>query len=280
MHMLYDTIENLLRTATDLECHDAIAQQVIAKACQDSGHPDIPGTKYRASSIGRPWILQTLDRWYGRKRKITVANATTMLSGRLAQALLSEILRMSGVKFEEEVAVHFCGVTGHVDFIIVKRDEVLVLECKSMASYVGTSFKANPTDKYGYVSQLSFYWECVRRLHPDKKVSAAFVLFNRDSCTFSCIPLAVHAMKERIERVKTATEALASVRDYDVDKLLSTVDIPPCIGGKLPDSVTTSRWANVLYANDGDGWHNQDLEIVARQLKDIPQQRMDYTPLH
>ncbi len=279
MSMLLDTISHLLQNAPELECHEEISHQIIAKAYQDQGHPNLPGTKYRASSIGRPWILQVLDRWYGKKRKVTVSNITAMLSGRLAQALVSEIFNLAGVEYQEEVTVHYCGVTGHADFVVVKRDEVLVIECKSMASYISTTFRNNPSDRYGYVSQLSFYWECIRRLHPDKQVSAMFVIFNRDGCTFNCVPLAGHTMKDKIERIQYATNALTTVKDYDVDELLRVVDIPPCVAGKLPEGMSTSRWASVLYANDGDGWYNQDLEIVARQLKQMPQQREDYTPL-
>lgn len=278
--MQMDALAYTLEEATKMECPPTFIDRVKQRVVNAPQHPDVPGTLYRASSIGKPWIVQVLDRWYGGARRYTVANCITMLNGSIMQELIAEILTLAQYNIEQEVTVSHNAVTGHADIVVTLQDTVIVLECKSMAPHVIAGFANNPSDDYGYMSQLSFYWKRVSEMYPDKKVEAAFALFDRGASKIRVVPIIESAMERKVHRIDVATEILGGIADYDVDKLLANVVIPPTVSGKIPTSMSISKWAKVLYKGidtaDGARYEVQDLDAIARQLKQLPLSRADY----
>lgn len=272
-----------LEGAMNLECHRDFMARVQRRVAEATGHPDVPGTRYRASSIGKAWIAQTLDKWYGGKRRFTTAQCVTMLNGIVAQEVVAELLNLMEYRFKQEATVQYRDVTGHAD-IIVEHDNVLtVLECKSMAPHLISPFANNPSDTYGYLSQLSFYWWRVREANPGKTVGAAFTLFDRGSSKIRTVPLTESAMMRKVERIQMAVDILSDIEPYDVDALLREVGIPPTIGGDIPPDMSRSRWSRILYAPietpSGCVYRVQDIDVIARQLKALPLERADaYDP--
>lgn len=263
----------------NLECDREFMSRVQRRLAQATGHPDVPGTLYRASSIGKPWITQTLDKWYGGKRRFTTAQCMTMLNGMLSQEVIAELLHLMSYRFEQEMTVEYLTVTGHADIIVEHDDVITVLECKSMAPHLVAPFANNPSDQYGYLSQLAFYWWRVKTANPTKTVGAAFVLYDRGNSKIRTVPLTESAMLRKVERIQMAVDILSRIEPYDVDTLLREVVIPPPVGGQLPAEMSRSRWAKTLYTltetSDGAYYRVQDLDVIARQLKALPLQRAD-----
>lgn len=279
--LYYETISYLLEQAPSLECDEGFLDRVMHRVNNAPQHEDVPGTRFRASSIGKPWVVQLLDKWYGKRRRYTIAAMMNMGNGKFTQELLAEILSLSKVGFKQEVGVRMYRVTGHVDFVLERGDEVLVIECKSMASHLVSSFCNSPNDSYGYLSQLSFYWACVKQMYPTKNVSAMFAVFDRSMSKFRCVQISPMALEKCVARIESSVGRLAAIKDYDVDALaeLLPLMIPPAMGGKIPDSVARSRWASMLYTHTADGYEVAPIESIVLQLKSIPQERGDLMPL-
>lgn len=268
-----------IEQSTTHQCPSNFFDRVLKRAVEAPRHGDIPGIKYRASSIGKPWIIQVLDRWYGGSRHYTVANCLNMGNGSIAQEILAELLDLGDYAFSQEQSVKFYDVGGHYDFVVtLKGDTLVVLECKSMASHNIASFANNPNDDFGYMSQLSLYWQCVMSDNPDKQVLAAFVLFDRSISKFRMVPITTQAMSRKIERIGSALKPLSEIEDYDVDALLNLVEVPAPVNGNVPGSMTWSRWKKVLYESTGEDRERYRIaptESIARQLKMLPMERAD-----
>lgn len=271
-------LEEVFKTASSLPCGAEFTDRVLERVLNNrGGHPDVEGTMYRASSIGKPWILQVLDRWYGGARTYTAGQCMNMLNGVVAQEYVAELLSLCKFGFEQEVMVKHLAVTGHLDLLVKVGGELLVLECKSMAPHMVSGFAANPNDDYGYLSQLSFYVGCVRRMYPTMKVGGAFVLFNRGTGDLRLVPITDSAIDRKVERINQALEVLMEIEPYDVDKLIEQVSIPPTVDGKIPSSMSRSRWSKVFYRGvESGGYVLQPEDVIVRQLKQLPLQRADY----
>lgn len=276
MSLPLESLAHILETVGDLPCTTSFLDNVSRRVVNAEKHADMPGVKFRASSIGRPWIGQVLDRWYGGKRQFYVKSCLSMLSGILAEQTLIEVLSLCNYDYEEQGTVSIGEVGGHYDAIVTVKQTKIVIECKSMASHLIAGFANNPNDDYGYLSQLSFYWEATRRAYPDYEVLGAFVLFDRSNCKFRLVDIAQFAMEAKVRRFLGAIDAVTALKDYDVDALLALGAIPPAINGKLPSSMQWSRWAKVLYRCNNEGVYSvQDEEAIATQLKQLPLERSD-----
>lgn len=276
MSLTLEALAHILETVGELPCSTAFLDNVSRRVVEAEKHADDHTVKYRASSIGKPWLTQVLDKWYGGKRQFYVKNCLAMLSGILAEQALIEILTLCDYGFEEQGQVDIGLVRGHYDMVLTVKGVKIVLECKSMASHVIAGFAASPNDDYGYLSQLAFYWEATRRAYPDYEVEGAFVLFDRSANKFRLVEIARFALEAKVRRFVGAIDKVSALADYDVDGLLALGAIPPTVNGKLPSSMQWSRWAKVFYrCNDSGVWSVQDEKAIALQLKQLPLERSD-----
>jgi hypothetical protein len=280
---LLTSLEQSLKHCTNCEVGVNIMDRVLKRVVNAPKYEDDASVKYRASKVGRPWVLQKLDRWYGGKQKYTVGSTMAMLNGNIAQEWVAELLTTFGYEFSQEVSVSYRGVGGHIDFLVFDHGTrtVAVLEVKSMATHLVTPFKNAPHDDYGYVSQLSVYVKAVRKRYPDYSVEQAFVVFDRSMSKLHVVPIRDHAVDDRIARIDYGLTRLETVADYDVDALLAAVILPPVnMNGTVPLAMARSRWADVFYKVQPDGKYKlADVADIAMQLKQLPLQRADLAPL-
>ncbi|UTQ79796.1 hypothetical protein [Plectonema phage JingP1] len=283
MTLKLQALTDALDKGGNLNCDREFTERVQRRLSEATGHPDDPTVRYRASSIGKPWVVQTLDRWYGGKRQYTVAQCMTMLQGMLSQEYIAEMLHLMDYEFEQEVTLKYKTVMGHADIVVHNGGEIHVLECKSMGTHLVNPFANNPNDDYGYLSQLSFYWRCIADAYPTKKVTASFVLYDRGNSRIKCVPLTETAMNRKFERIQLAVDILSKIEPYDIDTLLREVVIPPTVDGKIMGGIARTRWARILYAPHETGTgvvHKlRDPDDIAQLLRNLPQERQDMEEL-
>ena len=162
MHtQLLDVLSEIFKEFTTLPGSDALGAQVLANVKASIEHPHNREVCYRASSIGKPWIIQVLNSWYPIPPAFPIGTCMKMMDGVFCQAWAEAILTTAQLPFttEEEhtLEVPPTKVVGHSDIVVSRGGEIVVLECKSMASHLIAKFAKDPHDDYGYVSQLSFY---------------------------------------------------------------------------------------------------------------------------
>jgi hypothetical protein len=277
MSQMFEIINTAVNNFDNVVMPEDAIDATIAKVYHAPKHDSTIKYRFRASGIGKPWILQMLERWYGGgKPGISPVSLSRMVFGNLSQEVAADALRMQGFNVVQEQLLEYMGVGGHADMLITIGNYTIVLECKCMADFVLRKFRDAPNDDYGYVSQLSLYSEAVRELgFPN--VTQAFLLQDRSSCKWTLVPLTDFARDAKIQRLQSALRAVNQVPDYDVDALLEHVPIPPLtIKGELLPSLRGSRWAKVLYnSNDGKVWTSRSLDVVGDVLKSLPPCRED-----
>lgn len=280
-----ETLEHVFTNAGTLECSASFGDLVRERIINAPKHIDRPETKFRASKIGRPWIIQVLDQWfYGgvTARKSTVSQQLTMLNGSIIQEVAAVILDLCNYKYEAEVELRMFGITGHADLLVDLAGEVIVLECKSMASHLISSFANAPSDEYGYLSQLSFYAYCTRIEYAGKRVRQAFLLFDRSTSKFRIVEISPGMVDAKVKRMMEATKALEGIERYDFNALFERCLVPPPIGGEMPKSMRYSRWAKQLYHTDLDGTVREttfDERVEAFSAMAIPSPQEEHTQL-
>jgi hypothetical protein len=146
-----------------------------------------------------------------------------------------------------------------------------------MAPHIYQRFKSEPLDDYGYLSQLAFYTDCVRRQFDN--VTPAFLLFNRGTSEFHLMRIAEHVIENRVERYTKAVPGLLSVTDYDIRQALQVVQPPPVIGGKMPASMSATRWHDMFYFNRDGWWEVRDQTDIINRFSQLTSQRADRQPL-
>jgi hypothetical protein len=270
--MLIETIDALLNSLPgilgDKTLHDRAAARIQLHT--SAPHEDKPGI-YRASSIGKPWIIQVLDRWYSRgEKQFTLDQQFKMLEGIVAQAWIEVVFDLSRLSFTSE-EVHLrkvggCQMEGHSDIILTSPKELLVLEVKSMDSHVMKSFISAPNDNFGYLSQLAFYTGCVAEANPAKKVGGAFLLCDRSRAKFTLLPIMSDNLKLRWDRIHSALETVDSIPQFNIEALLETVIIPPTVNGKLPGGMNFTRWCDALYIPEGAREYRVATNLEAARL--------------
>jgi hypothetical protein len=257
--LLSDEIDSLMVGVSNLNSPTTIMNRVIANVTKGMASPHSDQVCYRASSIGKPWILQVLNRWYPSEPVFSVSACMKMLDGIVAQGWAEEILTVGGYTFESEKELRLdvgdgLEVVGHSDMIVTNSvtKQCTVIECKSMAGHIMTRFYAAPHDDHGYLSQLSFYTGMVRKQMPDYTVDPMFLLFDRSNGQFKTVILTDEIVNAKFNRVSRALNDVAKIPMFDLDALLDTVMIPPPIGGQIPPSMKWSKWAKAFYY-EGDG---------------------------
>lgn len=259
-----------------VEVSENFMKQVQQKLRLATDHVDDPTIKYRASKIGRPWILQMVERWYGSgPRPVMFSNAVAMMNGNLTQEIIAHVLSAS-YKVVQEMELSHLGIRGHADMIISRPGTMVVLECKSMAPHMFKQFEHAPSDEYGYLSQLAFYANCLRRSNPGIQIEPGFVIFDRGSSKFKLIPIEWYALEERIKRYEAMVPILEEVQPYDIEHLLSVVDIPPAIMGKLPASMKYTKWSSYFYGMDAaERYYVKSNEQVVARFEQLARGRAD-----
>lgn len=240
MFTLLDKATAILTSTHAVKSPAHLSGAVLLKAHQrwDTPHATDPMV-YRASSIGKPWVHQVLSRWIYQgcdyKENFSVAAQMRMLDGVIVQVWAETLLELGGVAFEAEGEHLYAPegtpytIKGHSDIVCTDhiRREIVVLECKSMASYVLKKFAENPSDTYGYLSQLSFYTKVIESKYPGYHVLGAFLLYDRSSAKFSVHPIPQFTIDAKFERIQVAFPKLTAIPRWDFDSLLNQVVIPP-----------------------------------------------------
>ena len=276
MSLLLDEIDYLLTSVTDMKTQTSIMRTVTVNMLDNIDHPHNAQVCFRASSIGKPWILQVLGRWFPHDSSFTVGTCMKMLDGIEAQAWAEEIIRMGGYSFESEksleLVVGATKVMGHSDIIVTNHAtrEILVIECKSMAAHIITKFFNEPHDDHGYMSQLAFYTEMVKRANPTYTVTPTFLLHDRSAGKFKMCPIVQQALDKKFQRVEQALSAVAAIPMFDLDALLDTVKAPPPLDG-VPPSMRYSIWAKAFYQIDGKETVMLPREVCKKLILNISQ---------
>ena len=267
MVLVQERYESLFAGIGALTCPEQIIKLVDIRVASAPDHIGKDDVQFRASSIGRPWILQILDKWYGHKRSFTIDACMRMHQGKITQEWVAEILSLAQIPYLQEHTIKYGPVEGHADFIL--EGGKLVVEVKCTASRLCNAFRKAPHDDLGYISQLAFY------VHASGAEEGAFLLYDRDMAKFYWVAIMPTVLQAKWDRIKLAVDTLTEIPPYDVDALLSIVAIPPTVGGKLLSSVKYSRWVDTLYQQGGDGYSIRPLEDISKQLKQLPLQRAD-----
>lgn len=258
--MFLAEIEALLESVHTVEAPTILMERTVKLALERIQTPHDREVCYRASSIGKPWITQVLDRWasggrYSECETRAISSMMVMTDGVVSHAWVESVFNVCQVEYNSEVTLRKTigdiEIIGHADIVARKGSQIIVLECKSMAPHLITKFAKEPNDDFGYLSQLSFYTECVRTDNPLCQVSGAFILYNRAIGQFKVVPIIDEVIRSRVRRINSALEALSDIKVGDIETLLSTVTIPPAIGGKIPTSMKFSRWTDCLYEPSG-----------------------------
>jgi hypothetical protein len=264
LEKLFGSFEDVLDTGFTIE-------RILAKALarQRQGHQSSPD-KFRASAVGKPWIIQMLDKWSvdrGGRKMFSISSMMKMVDGIVTQLWVEQMIELFPMTFDAEVELIYQDVIGHADIVIKRDNEVVLLECKSMASYLISTFKKAPNDNYGYLSQLSFYTSCLKIKYPHHRVTGAFVLYDRSSAKFTLVQIADFAISKKFERIATVVPELLKIGRLDFDTLLEKVTIPPPMNGVIPPPMQGSRWCTSLYANNGKHAHLRTNEEIVQSLR-------------
>lgn len=276
MSLLLDELEHLLTNVTDMKTNTSIMNTVIANVVENMAHPHSSQVCFRASSIGKPWILQVLGRWYPHESAFSVGTCMKMLDGIVTQAWAEEIIRMGGYSFESErtleLQVGQTKVMGHSDIVVTNHAtrQIVVIECKSMAAHIITKFFANPHDDHGYISQLAFYTEMVKRAHPTYTVTPTFLLYDRSNGKYKVCGITTHVLDQKFQRVEQALGAVAAIPTFDLDALLDTVKAPPPMDG-VPPSMRWSIWAKAFYYSEGKDTKMHSRDTCKQLIQNISQ---------
>lgn len=254
--MFLAEIESLLEGVHEIPAPSVLMERTVGKSLERIITPHDRTVCYRASSIGKPWVTQVLDRWagsglYSDNEMRPIGSQMVMTDGVIAQAWVETTFDVCKIEYEAEAVlkrkVGEIEIIGHSDIIARKGSQIAVLECKSMAPHLISEFSRLPNDDFGYLSQLAFYTDCVKKKYPLCSVSPAFVLYNRGLGKFKVIPITNEVVESKVRRVNIALEGIAGIPANDVRALLDLVTIPPAIGGKIPTGMKFSRWYDCLY---------------------------------
>lgn len=255
---LITKIDNLLQSFPILNAPTGLMGKVLEKSLEATRRPyemQDGNNCFRAGSIGKPWVLQVLNRWFPSESQFNLSSLMVMTDGIIMQAWVEQALELGGFKFESETELRLRDgiVVGHSDIIVLDKDEeeVVVLECKSMGGHLVSKFVNAPHDDYGYVSQLSFYTSCAKQLYPNKTVHGVFVIYDRSSAKFKLVELMPSIVQAKFTRITQAVDTIAAIKPLDFEELLEVVGIPPIVNGKIPTSMKWSKWAPCFYRQEG-----------------------------
>lgn len=268
-------LEGLFNNLHTIKCDPTqVNAMVLEKLSNVVEHTNEPSVQFRASSIGKPWVTQILDKWYGQSRSFNVESAAVMYEGRVAQAWAEVVLDLTpSLRYTTEGLVSYGVVQGHYDLCVtMPGGKRAVLEVKSMGGHLVKDFRNCPHDDYGYLSQLSFYY------HTLKADYAAFLVRDRTNAKFHVVEVTPHALARKWDRLVRVVEQVRHITPYDVDALLDVLydtGIPYPTQGKAPSSVKYSKWLDTLYHITADGYVIRPRDELAAILKQIPAARAD-----
>jgi len=277
--LLSDEISSLFTEVVGMSTPTSIMLKVGESAVRTMKSPHSDQVCYRASSIGKPWILQVLGRWYPSETVFNVSTCMKMLDGIVAQAWAEQILTLAGYEFvaeqELKLQVGEIEVVGHADIIVTNHTtrQITVIECKSMGGHLIGGFYKSPNDDFGYVSQLSFYTEMVRRGCPEYTVEPMFLLYDRSLGKFKTCHITDYVVTEKMGRVESALKAIAEIPQFDLDCLLETVHVPPPISG-VPPSMKWSKWAKCFYYEHNKETKMHDKITSKRLIENMTQNKI------
>ena len=170
--MFLAEIESLLEGVHEIPAPSVLMERTVGKSLERITTPHSREVCYRASSIGKPWVTQVLDRWagtglYSDTEMRPIGSQMVMTDGVIAQAWVETTFDVCKIEYEAEAVlsrkVGDIEIIGHSDIVARKGSQIAVLECKSMAPHLISEFSKLPNDDFGYLSQLAFYTDCVKR---------------------------------------------------------------------------------------------------------------------
>ena len=273
MHtQLLDILEHIFKEFTQLPASENLGEIVLENVTTSIHSPHSREVCYRASSIGKPWILQVLNRWYPTPPSFNIGASMKMMDGVFCQAWAEAILTTAKYQFtsEQEHVLAVGGeqdvrVVGHSDIVVRQGREIVVLECKSMASHLISKFCNAPNDEYGYLSQLSFYSSMVQLANPGFDVSSAFLVYDRSNAKYRIVAIHDSTINAKFDRVQNAVGKIAAIPQFDLSTLLSTVVVPPIVAGQVPSTMKWSKWAQAFY-RDGELLHPAESKRIIEAM--------------
>lgn len=110
------------------------------------------------------------------------------------------------------------GVTGHGDIIASPpgdSENVVVFECKAMASYLVKNMVSDPWgEKPEYVTQASCYAHCFREMFPEKQVHAVIAALALDERRVHYIDIDPQTQEDSVRRARKLIEVLPTIESF------------------------------------------------------------------
>lgn len=222
INTLVDDIYQLVKEGADVD--DSLCAsfgQEMATLLKDRLKPRLPSTgKLRLSSMGKP------DRqiWYDYKgypkEELQPHTYLKFLIGDVWEAVLLALAKAAGHTVEEEQAtVELGGIVGHKD----ARIDGVTVDVKSASTYSFKKFKdrsLKTQDPFGYMQQISSYWEADRQGEKDNK--AAFLAGDKQNGHITLMvvnDLELHDAGKRVEHVKKMVEDTIPDRCFEPEPM-------------------------------------------------------------
>lgn len=250
---LFEKLQKTFTIISSVELDPQITGRVLELAFNNSKESHSYSSGYRASSVGKPLMVQVLNKRFPSVTEIPVKNLMKITDGIITGAWVTTILQTLKFTVLSELEVTLGGITGHIDEVVFDEANktIVILEVKSMSDNIFRKFSKAPSDDFGYVSQLSFYHAAVTECYPEYSVMSAFLMENRDTKAIKLLAVPDEVLTDHylklVERVKTCKclELATFSEIYD------TVPIPVPVNGQVPTAMKFSRWVDVCYQKIG-----------------------------
>jgi hypothetical protein len=236
---MFDDISELLKKAGNAIVPPDFTQRLLERA-QQRGNP--PRKGLRASNCTAPLLYQILDARYPAEKQFTLAQSGKIFFGTYAEELVCYVLELAGYHLEREVRCVAGLYTGHADVVVKESPNShakLVLEIKSSDTWGCSKLRKDPSDEYGYVSQLAFYYATTR------SHMAAFVTVDRCKLEMRLVPMSTTVLDAKFRAVMATSHTASDVIWGGSSALLSL----PAPHTKLPieKAATYPRWGSMFY---------------------------------
>lgn len=249
------------------------------------------GARVRISSLGKPAVVQALNKLGYVERRPVGKSRLTFLLGDFFENVVGHVLKNEGIAgvsvVGEQEEVDFFGVPGHYDFLVECDGRMVLLECKTMNHSYSSYFKRYQDDSRGYLTQLAVYRSCVMKYMRGAEVRSLWVCFDKDTSeTFVRELDYASGAQQALARAENVVKRLGRVKS--VADALRLFRLPPGqeevyrgrTTGRLlvPQSLAYSPFKEVLYetemAANGYGKEMTYITDVVRDAREV-ERRLD-----
>lgn len=249
---LVDDIYALVKGGTEIpdELCTSFGEQ-MAELLKSRLKPRTPSKgRLRLSSMGKP-DRQIWYEYHGFKGEEMQGHTyLKFLIGDVWETVVLTLAKASGHEVtDEQATVQLGGVTGHID----ARIDGVLTDVKSASTYSFKKFKEGTLkqdDPFGYVQQISSYWEATKKSEADDTV--AFLAGDKQNGHLTLMKLIDIEMPDaeaRVEHVKVMVEGELPAKCYDVKPMGTSGNMQLDIGCSYC-AYKHECWKD---ANDGKG---------------------------